>query len=77
MQITNNMKQVLICQDKDELRAIEGKAAHMYFKVFDELILQNKDKFFFIKRTRRPPADPVNALLSFAYSLLANECKML
>jgi CRISPR-associated protein Cas1 len=75
LQITNNMKQVLICQDKDELRAIEGKAAQSYFKVFDELILQNKDKFFFIKRTRRPPADPVNALLSFAYSLLANECK--
>lgn len=75
LQITNNMKQVLNCQDKDELRAIEGKAAQSYFKVFDELILQNKDKFFFIKRTRRPPADPVNALLSFAYSLLANECK--
>jgi len=55
------------------LMGIEGEAASMYFSVFDELILQNKDKFFFRERSRRPPMDNVNALLSFVYVLLAND----
>lgn len=42
--------------------------------MLDELILQDKQTFFFHGRNRRPPLDPVNALLSFAYSLLANDC---
>ena len=42
--------------------------------VFDEMILQNKADFFFRERNRRPPLDNVNAMLSFAYSLLANDC---
>jgi len=50
---------------------IEGKAASQYFAVFDELILQNKENFFFRERSRRPPMDNVNALLSFVYTLLA------
>jgi CRISPR-associated protein Cas1 len=57
----------------DSLRGIEGEAATRYFEVFDELILQEKDKFFFHYRNRRPPIDRVNAMLSFAYSLLASE----
>jgi len=56
-----------------ELLGIEGEAASQYFSVFDELILQNKDDFYFKKRTRRPPLNNVNALLSFVYMLLANE----
>ena len=58
----------------DAVRGIEGNAASVYFGVFDELILQNKDVFCFDGRNRRPPTDPVNCMLSFAYSLLANEC---
>ena len=58
----------------DTLRGIEGNAAAEYFGVFDEMILQNKEDFFFHGRNRRPPQDAVNALLSLAYSLLANEC---
>lgn len=58
----------------DELRGYEGEAATVYFRVFDELILQNKKNFAFNGRNKRPPLDNVNALLSFAYSLLANEC---
>jgi CRISPR-associated protein Cas1 len=55
------------------LRGIEGEAATRYFSVFDELILQNKDEFFFKTRNRRPPTDMVNAMLSFSYTLLAND----
>ena len=57
-----------------KLRGIESVAAKTYFEVINHLILQNKSAFSFQKRTRRPPTDPVNAMLSFAYSLLANEC---
>lgn len=60
--------------DTDSLRGVEGAAAQQYFAVFDELILQNKSDFFFRGRSRRPPLDRVNALLSFVYTLLANEC---
>lgn len=62
------------CQGLDELRGYEGEAATVYFHVFDELILQNKEQFRFKGRNKRPPLDNVNALLSFVYSLLANEC---
>jgi CRISPR-associated protein Cas1 len=57
----------------DGLRGVEGEAAHTYFSVFDELILQQKEAFFFHERSRRPPLDNVNALLSFLYVLLAHD----
>ena len=57
---------------KEELRGHEGEAAAAYFGVFDELILQQKKEFFFQGRSKRPPMDNVNALLSFVYTLLAN-----
>ena len=58
----------------DALRGTEGAAAKAYFGVFDEMILRNKGAFFFHGRSRRPPLDPVNAMLSFAYSLLTSDC---
>lgn len=58
----------------EELRGIEGEAAQRYFDGFDSLILQQRETFAFSGRSRRPPLDPVNALLSFAYTLLAREC---
>lgn len=57
-------------RDLDQVRGLEGTAARIYFSVFQHLI-QNPD-FAFKGRNRRPPRDPVNALLSFAYTLLAN-----
>lgn len=57
----------------DVLRGIEGTAANEYFNVFNHFIVTNKDEFSFNGRSRRPPRDPVNALLSFCYSLLAHE----
>ena len=58
----------------DSLRGLEGAAATVYFDVFDDMILREKAAFFFHGRNRRPPLDNVNAMLSFAYSLLTNNC---
>lgn len=65
----------LLADNFDSLRGLEGDGAKAYFSVFDQMILQQKEQFYFHERTRRPPKDFVNALLSFAYSLLAVECK--
>lgn len=58
----------------DFLRGVEGKAASDYFSVFDDMILQQKTDFAFSGRSRRPPLDPINAMLSFAYTLLTGMC---
>ncbi len=58
----------------DELRGIEGKAAEQYFSVFDNMILNQKEDFKFTTRNRRPPRDNINAILSFAYTVLAGDC---
>ncbi len=62
------------CKTMDQLRGIEGEAASVYFSVFDDMILQQKESFFFKTRSKRPPLDNVNALLSFAYSLTTSMC---
>ena len=68
------LNQVLEVSDLDALRGIEGSAASIYFGRFDDMILGNKEDFFFHGRSRRPPMDRVNALLSFVYTLLSNDC---
>ena len=62
------------CDDLDQLRGLEGEAAQRYFDCFGTLILRQNEDFSFVTRSRRPPLDNVNALLSFAYSLLARDC---
>lgn len=57
----------------DRIRGHEGDAARTYFDVFDRLILSGREKFFFRGRSRRPPLDNVNALLSFLYTLLTHD----
>ena len=59
----------------DEIRGREGEAARLYFGVFDHLIAAQKDSFVFKGRSRRPPLDPVNALLSFIYTLLVHDVR--
>ena len=54
----------------DSLRGIEGEAASVYFSVFNELILRQKNEFVFINRNKRPPTDSLNAMLSYGYTLL-------
>ncbi|MCL2377726.1 MAG: type I-C CRISPR-associated endonuclease Cas1c [Defluviitaleaceae bacterium] len=71
--VANAVALVRNAQTPGELFGIEGEAASQYFSVFDEMILSNKEDFFFRGRSRRPPLDNVNALLSFVYTLLAND----
>ena len=70
--LKNSLSLVRDCQSTEQLRGFEGEAAKVYFGVFDELILQQKKDFSFHGRSRRPPMDNVNALLSFVYTLLTN-----
>jgi len=66
-------RDALRAKDRAELMGIEGMAANQYFAVFPHLILQQKAEFPFNGRNRRPPKDAVNAMLSLAYTLLAND----
>lgn len=59
----------------DELRGAEGEAANLYFGVFDHMIRSPDPELRFTRRSRRPPLDPVNALLSFLYTLLTHDCR--
>ncbi|MDF7807384.1 type I-C CRISPR-associated endonuclease Cas1c [Pontiellaceae bacterium B12219] len=59
----------------DELRGNEGEAAASYFAAFPQLITAKEEAFVFSGRNRRPPTDPVNALLSFSYTLLVHDCR--
>nr|WP_253269659.1 type I-C CRISPR-associated endonuclease Cas1c [Bifidobacterium sp. 7101] len=63
------------CLTADSVRGVEGEAAKCYFYAFDDLILTNKDDFYFEQRSRRPPMDRMNALLSFIYVLLSGDCR--
>ncbi|MFA1643824.1 type I-C CRISPR-associated endonuclease Cas1c [Chryseomicrobium imtechense] len=67
------LNEIRVVEDLELLRGWEGQAAIAYNRVFDDLILQQKSQFYFHQRSRRPPLDKVNALLSFAYTLLAND----
>ena len=69
-----SLEKIRTCQTSAQLLGLEGEAAAVYFSVFDELILQQKEDFTFQGRNRRPPLDNVNAMLSFAYSLLTGMC---
>lgn len=61
--------------DAEEVRGIEGIAAAEYFSVFNQFIVDQKSDFIFNERNRRPPLDPVNALLSFVYTLLVHDVR--
>lgn len=62
-------------QVMDQLRGNEGEAAASYFSAFPHLMIAKQEGFSFRGRNRRPPTDPVNALLSFAYTLLCHDCR--
>lgn len=68
------MEEVLNVKCLDTLRGIEGKCASTYFNIFDDLILTSKESFYFHDRNRRPPLDNVNALMSYAYTMLGSSC---
>lgn len=66
---------LLIESDINVLRGLEGEAAQAYFGVFDQLIRVDTESLRFCGRSRRPPLDPFNALLSFLYTLLTHDCR--
>jgi CRISPR-associated protein Cas1 len=70
-----SVEAAMMCNDINQLRGIEGDAARTYFDMFDHLIVQQKETFQFKGRSRRPPMDHVNALLSFIYMLLAADAR--
>ncbi len=72
--LKNGMKKIRSETDLNSLRGLEGECASVYFSAFGEMILNQKDDFAFHGRNKRPPLDPVNAMLSFGYSMLANDC---
>lgn len=71
--LANTLKLVEESESLEQLRGFEGEAATQYFRVFDDLILQQKEWFYFHCRNKRPPLDNVNAMLSFVYTLLAHD----
>lgn len=77
--VVGNLKRMIVqiqrTDDADVLRGIEGEAAHGYFGVFNHLIRINSPGFEFKGRSRRPPLDRVNAVLSLLYTLLTHDCR--
>jgi len=72
--LKKKLKEIEQVETLDVLRGFEGICATIYFGVFDNCITQDKKEFSFQGRTRRPPMDKVNALLSFCYSIATNDC---
>ena len=72
--LAQSLEKIRKCESAEELLGLEGEAASVYFSAFDEMILQQKEDFYFHGRNKRPPLDNVNAMLSFGYSLLAGMC---
>ncbi len=73
--VKESLQSVKNAESAEELMAIEGYVAKHYFSCFNAMILQQKPEFSINGRTRRPPLDRTNALISFLSVLLANETK--
>lgn len=71
--LENNKHKVLKTDDKNKLMGYEGIASTAYFSALPHLILSQKESFPFSGRNKRPPKDAVNAMLSLAYTLIAND----
>lgn len=61
-------------RDLDEVRGVEGQAGRAYFECFGRMVRADREAFGFTGRSRRPPRDRMNAVLSFVYSLLLADC---
>ena len=73
--MTHTARRALMETSLDGLRGLEGEGASLYFSVFADMLRVQDPVARFAGRSRRPPLDPVNAVLSFAYALLANDCR--
>ncbi len=75
VRLTDVARRTLRLPDVETLRGVEGEAALVYFGVFNHLIRVDDPAFIFAGRSRRPPLDRVNALLSFLYAMLGHDCR--
>jgi len=73
--LTHSLRKLKQPRQLDTIRGIEGDAARCYFGCFNCLITTQKNTFVFSRRQRRPPTDNVNALLSFLYTLVRQDCQ--
>lgn len=71
----NRLADIRQTESLDTLRGHEGECASLYFGVLSSLITAQREDFTFTARTKRPPLDPANALLSFLYSLMAHDIR--
>lgn len=71
--LAEGIDKVYAAQNIEEIMGIEGNCARNYFSIFDKLITNAKVPFTFELRTKRPPLDPVNAVLSFVYTVYTSE----
>ncbi|GAB0058322.1 CRISPR-associated exonuclease Cas4/endonuclease Cas1 fusion [Candidatus Magnetaquicoccaceae bacterium FCR-1] len=74
-ELARALRGVSLAKSADTLRGEEGHAAHCYFNAFGHMLSGGDPAIQFSGRNRRPPLDPVNALLSFLYALLAHDCR--
>lgn len=72
--LASSVEQLPDVEDLDQLRGFEGEAARQHFSSFSCMVREDRETFALKGRNRRPPRDPTNALLSFLYALLLNDC---
>lgn len=70
--LESGIERVYELKDTETIMGVEGSCAKAYFNIFDRLILHQKEDFFVSGRTKRPPLDPVNAVLSFLYTIMTS-----
>ncbi len=73
-ELKRTLQKIQSVSELNVLRGKEGEVANRYFKIFQHLIVKQKEDFLFSGRNRRPPKDPVNALLSFIYVIMLQDC---
>ncbi len=71
--LQRNIENINVETDFEVLRGIEGQSAKAYFNVFNRLITKQKEDFLMLDRSKRPPLDRVNAILSFLYTVCTND----
>lgn len=72
--LESGIDRVYEMKDRDVIMGLEGSCAKAYFEIFDRLILHQKEDLKMVMRTKRPPLDPVNAVLSFLYTIMTSMC---
>lgn len=75
LRLSHIARRAALADDVETLRGHEGDAAHVYFGAFDAMIQRDRETFAFRGRSRRPPLDRINALLSFLYAMLGHDCR--